>query len=191
MRRNICICLALLMVPGLFATTAANDVAAARFTFARPPAPESTVDPKGRLSAVIERWSTDAERDRTAATIADGGPATLLDAFRDVPRIGSIYWPGGLEYTVRYARRQARPDGGADVVLVTDRPLWMWWDSKAASTDYPFTVLHLRLGKDGTGEGRASMGVTVTGDTSAGVVLSDFAKAPAVLTDVRQERATS
>ena len=188
MRTTIAVCLALLMVPGVITQLSADETAAERFTFARPPAPESTVDPKGRLSAVIDRWSTDAERDRVAAAMSSDGPATLLDTFWGVPRIGTIYWPGGLDYAVLYARRQARPDGGADVILLVDRPLWMWWDTTAGKTEYPFTVIQMRLAKDGRGEGRVSLGVPVVGDKGAGVVLADFGKAPAVLADVRHER---
>jgi hypothetical protein len=185
MRTFIGICLALLMVPGTLASFA--EPAAERFTFARPPAPESTIDPKdNRLPIVVDHWATDAERDRVVKALADNGEASLLTAVRDLPRGGTIHWPGGLEYTIHYARRQARPDGGADVVLVVDRPLWIWWDSKIGTTDYPFSVIHLRMDKDGRGEGRVSMNVKVTSDKAFGVALSDHAKAPAVLTDVRR-----
>jgi hypothetical protein len=183
--------LALLMVLGLtFAISAANT-AADRFTFARPPAPESTVDPKDRLSVAIERWATDAERDHVLTALTQTGQDKLLDTLRDVPNAGTFYWPGGLQYSVRYARLATRPDGGTDAVFVVDRPLWMWWESKPESTPYPYTVVQMRLGKDGAGEGRVSLGVPVSSDKALGVVLSDYAKAPAVLRDVRRERQTT
>lgn len=183
--------LALLLVLGFTFTLSADVLAADRFTFARPPAPESTVDPKDRLSFDIERWSTDAERDRMLAAIAENGQEKLLDAFRETPDVGRLRWPGGLQYAVRYAHRIARADGGSDIVLVVDRPLWLWWESQPASTSSPYTVLQLRLDKDGRGEGRASFGVAVSRDKAQGVVLSDYAKAPAVLTDVRRQSADS
>jgi hypothetical protein len=186
MRITVGISLALLMVLGA-TRLAADDVVGDRFSFARPPAPESTVDPKNnRLDLVIERWSTDADRDQLIKTIADSGTEKLLDAFRSSPRLGTINWPGGLQYGVHYARRQARPDGGSDVLLVVDRPLWMWWDTKIGSTDYPYSVVHIRLDKDGKGEGRVSLNVPVTSDKTFGVALADMAKAPVVLTDVRR-----
>jgi hypothetical protein len=74
-------------------------------------------------------------------------------------------------------------------VLVVERPLWIWWDSKIGATDHPYTVVQLRLDKEGKGEGRVSFGVPVASDKAIGVALSDFAKAPPVLTDVRRERA--
>jgi hypothetical protein len=187
MRTQISIGLALLMVLGVVVQLRANPIAE-RFTFARPPAPESTVDPKsGRMGLDLNRWSTAAERDLVAATIRENGPEPLLDAFRDTGRIGTLYWPGGLDYAVRYAWRSPRADGDTDVVLVVDRPLWLWWDASPPSTPYRYTVVQMRLGTDGVGEGRVSMGTSVATDPALGVVLSDFAKAPALLADVRRE----
>jgi hypothetical protein len=183
--------LALLMVLGFTFALPADVRSADRFTFVRPPAPESTVDPKDRLSFNIERWSTDAERDRMLAAIAENGQEKLLDAFRETPDAGRLQWPGGLQYAVRYAHRIARTDGGSDIVLVVDRPLWLWWESQPASTSYPYTVLQLRLDKDGKGEGRASFGVAVSSDKTLGVVLSDYPEAPALLTDIRRQSADS
>lgn len=188
MRTYSSIGLALLMVLGSTFTMSADTPVVDRFTFARPPAPESTVDPKGRLSVAIARWSTDSERDRLFADVSQNGPDKLLESLRDAPNAGTMYWPGGTLYSVRYARRITRADGGTDAVFVVDRPLWMWWESQPASTPYPYSLVQVRLGKDGAGEGRISLGVPVSSDKALGAVLSDYAKAPAVLTDVRHER---
>jgi hypothetical protein len=66
----------------------------------------------------------------------------------------------------------------------------MWWDSTFQSTPYPFSVVQIRLGKDGAGEGRVSSGVPVASDKMLGVALADFGKAPAVLADVRRQAET-
>jgi hypothetical protein len=178
---------ALLIVLSAAFSLSAETVGVERFSFARPSAPESTVDPKGRMSIDLDRWSTTAERDQLVKVIAENGPEQLLDAFREVGRIGTLSWPGGLEYTVRYAWRSQRADG-SDVVFVVDRPLWVWWDVNTPSTPYQFTVIQMRLGKDGRGEGRASLGVPVASDKTLGVTLSDYVKATALLADVRRDQ---
>ena len=71
------------------------------------------------------------------------------------------------------------------------RPLWRWWESKEAATKYRYTVVQLRLGKDGKGEGRLSLDVPVKRDDTFGVVLSDYLRAPVVLVDVRREKQTT
>jgi hypothetical protein len=187
MRTTTHIGLALLIVLGAAFSLSAETVGVERFSFARPPAPDSTVDPKGRMSVYLDRWSTNAERDQLVKAITENGPEKLLDAFREVGRIGTVSWPGGLEYTVRYAWRSQRPDG-SDIVFVVDRPLWVWWDVKMPSTPYEFTVIQMRLGKDGSGEGRVSLGVPVASDKTLGVALSDYVKAPSVLADVRRDQ---
>jgi hypothetical protein len=186
MRNVAAASLALAMVSAIPVLAQAEPVE--RLTFARPPAPESTIDPKDRLAIVIDRWSSDAERDRLSGTLAEEGAQRLLDALGDSPGAGRLHWPGGLEYGIRYARRVSRDNGELDVVLILDRPLWVWWDARGTlpKHDDPFTVVHLRLGKDGRGEGRVSTGVAVRSDKAVGVALADHASAPVLLTDVRR-----
>jgi hypothetical protein len=193
MRLTISIVPALLIMLG---STLSPSLAYAsdRFTFTRPPAPPSAVDvvdAQGRLAVDVVRWSTDAERDRVIAALASQGAERTLHVLQDVPRLGTLRWPGGTEYTVRYAREVTRPTGEREVVLLVDRPLWLWWTQNPPSTPYPFTLVQLRLGKDGRGEGRVSLGVSVKSDPAAGIVLADYGSAPAVLEDVRREKADS
>ena len=136
MRASHCIGLALLMVLGVTVATSAN-IFADRFTFTRPPATESVVDPKGGRNIDIVQWSTPADRDRLVAAIT---------------------------------------------------PAWLWWNASAPSTPYHFSVVQIRFGKNGTGEGRLSLGVPVTADKTLGVAIADYDEAPALLTDVRAEQ---
>ena len=155
-----------------------------RFTFTAANAPKDALAKDGRLQLVIKRWSTDEERKMVAGAVAD--PATLLSSFRNVAGIGYLQWPGGLEYTVRYARRTPRADGGADIVLVAERPVWVWWNENAKwSPDPPFTVVHLRVNKDGVGEGRIATATGFTRDDSTGIALTDQ-NGPALITDLRR-----
>lgn len=186
MRGMMRIGLALLVALALTPATRANE-AAERFSFLVPNPPESTVDP-ARFTVTINRWSTDAERDQIAKVVAEG-PAKVLDALRDVGAVGYLRWPGGLEYTLRYARRVTRSDGTTDVVLIADRPLWVWWNAGVTATwDHPYTVVQIRVDKEGKGEGRISSTPGIAADKDAGLVLSGFQSQPLFLRDVRRER---
>jgi hypothetical protein len=169
-----------------------NDVKE-RFTFMAANGGKAGPSGEGRLELVITRWSSDAERDRMLSVVSEEGPDKLLDALHDAYMTGWIHWPGNLDYTLRYARRTPRPDGGEDVVLVTDSRTWIGWDSALGKgwTDSPFTVIHLRLDQAGAGEGKVSMGTKIRGDKEAGIVLDDYANQPTLLTDVRRERNSS
>jgi hypothetical protein len=161
-----------------------------RFTFMPPDAPETTVDPEGPFELILHRWSTDEERDALHESVTKMGGKDMLQALRGSGNVGRIEWPGGLTYNVRYARQATAADGGVDVVLVTDRPIWVWWDEAGVTptTDYPFTVLQLRM-SDGTGHGRSSLTTAVQAEPQTGVALGNEATTAIVMNDVRQARA--
>ena len=167
----------------LSAETARN---VGEYSFAVANAPKDAFSPDGRLRVRLTRWSSDTERQLLIGALEE--PSKLLSAFPyGNGVVGYLQWPGGLEYSVRYARRTSRPDGGADIVMVVERPLWLWWDPNANwAADQQFTVVHMRLNKDGTGEGRIATGDGFKRDSEHGIVVSETTK-PALLTDVRRE----
>jgi hypothetical protein len=105
----------------------------------------------------IERWSTDAEREKLLALIPEEhkSPQKLVDALQDMKSVGSIRTPKTLAWTLRYARQFKLPEGGRRIVLVTDRPIGFGEARNSArSMDYPFTVLEIRLNANDEGEGK-------------------------------------
>ena len=157
----------------------------AHYSFAVANAPTDAFSSDARMRVRLMRWSTDDERRQLMAAL--GEPSKLLTALPYVDVVGHLQWPGGLEHSVRYARQTARPDGGADIVLVVERPLWLWWDPTAKwAADQQFTVVQMRINKGGTGEGRIATGDGFTSDSESGIVISDTTK-PAILTGVRPE----
>jgi hypothetical protein len=161
-----------------------------RFHYAVPGAPESVVDGTGPFQLTLQRWSTDEERDRMLATIS-GESGQVLDAVRDSGYVGYLRWPGGLEYSLRYARQATRPDGRTEIVLVADRPLWVWWDqaksSSAAAGDGQFSLIQIRMDED-MGEGRVASGGGLTSDKQTGVALAEQGQRPVLITDVRRSQ---
>ena len=161
----------------------ARDVA--QYTFAVANAPKDIFSSDGRLRLRLLRWSSDDERKQVMAALEE--PSTLLSALPYAGVAGYLQWPGGLEHTVRYARQTARPDGGADIVLVVERPLWLWWDATTKwAAEQQFTVVHVRVNKDGTGEGRIATGDGYRRDVDSGIMIADTTK-PALLINVRRE----
>src|SRR6184192_3332093 len=75
----------------------------------------------GTVEMVVNRWSTDAERDKLLTVLMEKGPDKLLDTLRDMPRVGYFRTPTSIGYDLHYARRTPLPDGGERVVLATDR----------------------------------------------------------------------
>lgn len=167
----------------LFAETARHI---AEYSFVVANAPKETLTPDARMRVRLMRWSTDDERRQLLDALDE--PSKLLSALPYAAGVvGYLQWPGGLEHSVRYARQTLRPDGGSDIVMVVERPLWLWWDPTAKwAADQQFTVVQMRLTKDGKGEGRIATGDGFRRDSEAGIVIADTTK-PALLTDLRRE----
>lgn len=144
----------------------------------------------GVLEIAVDRWSSDAERDRLLTTLLERGPEKLLDVLQKMPRVGYIRTPGSVGWNLHYARRTPLPDRGERVVLATDRPIgFQEAANQPRSLDYPFTLIEMRLNADGEGEGKMSIATKITVENeSKTVVLEDYGSQPVMLTSVRRER---
>jgi hypothetical protein len=140
------------------------------------------------IDIVIERWSSDAERDRLFAIFKEKGPDDLLDALRDTKRVGYIRTPDSLAYDLHYARQMPAEDGGRRIVLATDRPISFWEATRRPrSIDYPFTLIELRLDDNGEGVGKLSIATKITLEGNV-MVLENFANQPVMLNNVRKTK---
>src|SRR6185295_13509684 len=93
------------------------------------------------------------------------GPDKVVNAIRREYAVGYLRWANGLGYTLRYASRVARPDGGEDIILATDLPVSFWWKSAEPPKEGPQTmVFQLSLDKNGHGEGKLAGKLTARDD---------------------------
>jgi len=148
--------------------------------------------PAGAASATvdinIDRWSTDAERDRLINLLLEKGAGSLLEAVSKLPRLGAIRTPDSIGYDLRFARRTPGPDGSERIVILTDRPIGFWEAAnRPRSIDYPFTVIELHINRDGKGEGKLSIGTKIQADKDTGtIVLENYSVQPVQLSAVRR-----
>ena len=147
----------------------------------------------GTVEITIDNWSTDAQRDLLMKTLIDKGPERLLDTLQKMPRVGSIRTPNSIGYDLHYARKNPLDEGGDQIVLATDRYIGFWEAANRPRTvDYPFTLIEMRVGKDGVGEGKLSLFTKITYDKKKSqIVLEDYGSQPVLLTQVRRESATA
>lgn len=85
----------------------------------------------GTVDIVIERWSTDGERDRLVSVLKDKGADALLIALQKMPRVGYIRTPNSIGWDLHFAR-SVKTEEGRQVVIATDRPMSFW---EAANRD--------------------------------------------------------
>jgi hypothetical protein len=143
----------------------------------------------GTVEMVVNRWSTDAERDRLMKVLMDNGPEKLLDALQKMPRVGYIRTPNSIGYDLHFARRTPIADGGERVVMATDRHISFWEAAnRPRSIDYPFTVIEIHLKADGEGEGKMSLATKITAEPeSKTIVLENYGTQPVLLQSVHKE----
>ena len=143
----------------------------------------------GPVEFVIERYSTDEERDRLIQVLLEKGPEKLLDALQSLPRIGYFRTPNSIGYDIRFARKYKGEDGGDVITMMTDRYIGFWEAANRPRTvDYPFTLIEIRIGPDGTGEGKMSIATKVTYDKKNNtIVLEDYKSQPVILNQVKKE----
>ena len=141
------------------------------------------------VDIVVNRWSTDAERERLMTSLVELGQDRLLKALQATPKVGYIKTPDALSYDLHYARRIPMGDTGAErVVLVTDRPINFWEAANSSRTlDYPFMVIELRMNSAGEGEGKLTVATKISSDpVTKQIVLENYGDQPVRLTSVRR-----
>jgi hypothetical protein len=148
------------------------------------------VGAQGLIDITVERWSTDAERDKLMSVLLDRGPEKLLDVLQDMKHVGYFNSPGNLRWDLKFARKVALPDGGARVVLATDRRIsFREAANRSRTLDYPFTVIELRLNKDGEGEGMMSIATKIIPDKELNTIeLENWGTRPVELKNVHREK---
>jgi hypothetical protein len=89
-------------------------------------------------------------------------------------------------YSIKYAWRSPAIEDRERIVLVTDRRLDShapdWAPASSAAADADFTVIEMRIDRQGVGEGKTSLTSSVAIDTEAKTLALDrYAAAPALL----------
>jgi hypothetical protein len=138
----------------------------------------------GMVDIDITRWSTDAERTMLVNTLLQKGPDELLKALQKTRPVGTIKTPDTLAYDLHYAQQTPGEDGGRRIVIATDRPIGFWEARNQPRTiTYPFTVIQMQIGRDGSGSGTMSYATKITAKGNT-IELENYATSPVMLTKI-------
>ncbi|MGH9239158.1 MAG: hypothetical protein ACRD3G_14045, partial [Vicinamibacterales bacterium] len=123
---------------------------------------------------------------RGAAPPADP-MARLTAAVKSAPTVGFVWGDGVTGYSIKYAWRAPAADEGTErIVLVTDRRLGAhapgWSPAPGPAVDAEFTVIEMRVGAKGAGEGKTSLATKIALDAAAKTLaLEGYPSAPVQL----------
>jgi len=142
----------------------------------------------GTVEVIVERWSTDEERRTLVSAFREKGPEGLRAALQKTKSVGRITTPGHRGYDLHYAHQVPLHDGARRILVGTERPMSFAEESRGTvSSDYPFTIVEMRLNAKGEGEGRLSLATRIAGDADR-VELENYDMAPIRLTKIRAHR---
>lgn len=144
----------------------------------------------GVVHVIIERWSTEAERQALVRAYDQKGPKGMLAALQETERLGTLRTPSSLGWDLHYAVQVPAENGGRRIIVGTDRRVSDWdLGRDAKATDYPFTLVELRLDKDGRGEGRMSLATKIRRSKDGkSIELEHYAADPVRLEGVRKQK---
>ncbi len=127
----------------------------------------------GVLEMVINRWSTDGERQLLENVIKAQGSAAAVNAMQDLPQVGYIRGNNTMGDALFYARSTNLPDGTRRVVIATNRPLTVaQMVAPDASNQYDATVIEMHFPKGGgKGTGKVVVGGKASIDPKTGQLL--------------------
>jgi hypothetical protein len=147
----------------------------------------------------VTRWTTPDERNKLLGQVVENDPDDLMKTLLKLPDHGRIRVPGHrgpdphkvvLGWTLHYAWHTPTDEGGHRIVLATDR--YITFEEARAnprSMDYPFTLLEIRLDRNGEGVGKASIATKISFDKKRNTMeLENYTIEPVRLNQVKIEK---
>jgi len=146
-----------------------------------------SVSGTARVEFTIERWTTDAERQRFLDILTEQGEGALVDALQEAGGVGRVRVNTRLSYPISYAFQHAGPDGSRRIVFATDRPISAFEAvNRTRTMDYAVSLAELNLPAEGSGEGTLMVAALITLDEANDTLaMEHFGQAPVRLRNVR------
>lgn len=155
-------------------------------TAAREP---SEVERGDSIRVIIERWSTEQERQALVEAFDQKGTPGLLSALRKTERLGTLKKSIVRSWDLHYAVQVPTADGGRRIILGTDRWVDAWEVNREEKAGYPFTLIELHLDKEDNGDGRISPATKISRSKDGGhIELEHYSSEPLRLKDVRKQK---
>jgi hypothetical protein len=147
----------------------------------------------GRIEIVINRWSTDGEREVLKAVLKAAGSEAMVKEMQNLPQVGYIKTPESMGDALTFARSTILPDGTRQVVVATNRPISVAGSlAPGTAQKYDLSVIEMRFKKgDKTGEGKMTLAAQASIDPKTGnVQIQNYMGMPSVLRDITTKTAS-
>ena len=149
-----------------------------------------------RVDITINSWSSAEEREQLITTMIEKGSGALLKALQKTPVKGRFRIPTArppdphhlsLGLDIHYAWQTPLAEGGRRIVLATDRYIgFNEARNQPRSIDYPFSLIEIRVDKDGKGQGKMAVATKIDFDKDKKVVqIENYGSEPVRLNEVK------
>jgi hypothetical protein len=141
----------------------------------------------GVVEIVINRWSTDGERQLLENVLKASGSQAMVRIMQDLPQVGYIKGSETMGDALFYARSNDLPDGTRQVVIATNRPIsGAALLAPGAKNQYDATVIEMRFQKDSKkGQGKIVVAGKASIDPKTGKLhLNNYAGEPVRLENI-------
>ena len=147
------------------------------------------------VQITVNSWSSAEERQSLITMLLTKGGDDLLKTLQKTPVKGRFRIPSAkrpdpyhlsLGLDLHYAWQTPLPEGGRRIVLATDRYIgFQEARSGSRSMDYPFTLIEIRVDKDGKGEGKLAVATKVDFDKEKNQIqLENYSSEPVRLNNI-------
>lgn len=141
------------------------------------------------IHLIIERWSTEEERQALVQAFEQKGADGLVSALRKAERLGTMRKSIARSWDIHYAVQVPTADGGRRIIVGTDRWLDYWETNREEKESYPFTLIELRLDKEDKGDGRVAPATKISRSKDGKhFELEHYSSEPLLLRDVRKQK---
>ena len=139
------------------------------------------------LTMVVEKWTTDEERQKLVQVLQEGGSDALLKEMRKM-EVGYLHAPQTLRWRLNIAS-SFQTDEGRVIRLVTERPVSFGEaTAPSRSRDYEFGVIQFTLDEEGKGEGALIPTAKVYFDKEGKLNIEALGTGPQKLTSVKSKK---
>jgi hypothetical protein len=143
-----------------------------------------------RIEIVINRWSTDGEREVLKAVLKAAGSEAMVKEMQNLPQVGYIRTPQSMGDALTFARQTTLPDGSRQIVVATNRPISVAGSlAPGTAQKYDLSVIEMRWKKGETkGEGKMTLAAQAYIDSKTGnVQIQNYMGMPSVLRDITEK----
>ena len=140
----------------------------------------------GIVEIVINRWSTDGEREVLKSVLAAAGSQAMVQEMQNMPQVGYIKTAeSGMGDALMYARSNVLPDGTRQVVVATNRPISMAGSlAPGTAQKYDLSVVEMRW-KKGEKKGEGKMTLAAEASIKDGKLqITNYMGQPPILRDI-------